>query len=134
MRFLVSVVLAFAACVPASADERMWPISEIRRLDLQSKGLRIPVGEIYTPDGISLIDGICNIGGCTGSFVSPEGLILMNHHCAFGAIQDASTPERNYLENRFLAATQKQEVPARGYTVRITESARDLLLQEMGTR
>ncbi len=108
------------------ADEGMWPLGEIHRLNLPSKGLQIPVDVIYNPKGVSLVDGICNIGGCTGFFVSPEGLILTNHHCAFGAIQEASTPQNNYLENGFLAKTRGDEVPAKGQTVRITESYRDV--------
>jgi len=107
-------------------DEGMYPISEIQKLDLKSKGLQIEPIEIFNPEGVSLIDGICNIGGCTGSFVSSEGLILTNHHCAFGAIQKASTPEHDYLENGFLAKNKSEEIPARGYSVRITESYRDV--------
>jgi hypothetical protein len=126
-RFLILVMLL--SCAPlttALADEGMWPMSEIRRLDLKSKGLQIPVDAIYNPDSISLVDGICSLGGCTGSFVSSEGLIITNHHCAFNAVQDASTPERNYLELGFNAAAREQEVQARGMTVRITESYRDV--------
>ncbi len=125
-RLPVSLLLAFCTIGSAMAEEGMWPMSEIHRLDLKSKGLQIPVDAIYQPDHVSLVDGICSLGGCTGSFVSPDGLILTNHHCAFNAIQDASTPERNYLENGFLAATRGQEVPAKGFTVRITESYRDV--------
>ena len=110
----------------AFTDEGMWPISEIHKLNLQSKGLEISTTEIYNPEGISLIDGICKINGCTGSFVSPDGLILTNHHCAFGAIQDASSKENDYIKNGFLAQNRSQEIEARGYTVRITESYRDV--------
>ncbi len=108
------------------ADEGMYPISEIQKLDLKSKGLLIEPLEIFNPNGVSLVDGICNIGGCTGSFVSSSGLILTNHHCAFSAIQKASTPEHDYLEHGFLAKNKSEEIPAKGYTVRITESYRDV--------
>ena len=82
--------------------------------------------EVYNPNGTSIIDALVKVGGCTGSFVSPDGLILTNHHCAFGAINRASTPEYNYLENGFLAATKSDEIPAIGTTVRITESYEDV--------
>jgi len=108
------------------ADEGMYPISEIQRLDLKSKGLEIDPIDIFNPDGISLIDGICNVGGCSGSFVSPEGLILTNHHCAYGAIREASTKENDYIQHGFLAKNRSNEIPAKGYTVRITESYRDV--------
>jgi hypothetical protein len=108
------------------AEEGMYPISEIARLDLAAKGLQINSSEIYNPEGISLIDGIVKINGCSGSFVSPRGLILTNHHCAYGALQRGSSAENNYIEKGFLAKTNAEELPAKGYTVRITESYRDV--------
>ncbi|MEE4310629.1 MAG: S46 family peptidase [candidate division KSB1 bacterium] len=108
------------------AEEGMYPVSEIHTLDLEKSGLEIDPQKIYNPDGISLIDGICKIGGCTGSFVSDKGLILTNHHCAFGAIQAASSEEHDYLENGFLARDLSEEISAKGYTVRITESYKDV--------
>jgi len=126
MKQLITLLFIFFFPSSLLADEGMWPLSEIHRLNLPSKGLQIPVDIIYNPKGVSLVDGICNIGGCTGSFVSPSGLILTNHHCAFSAIQEASTEQNNYLENGFLAKTGADEVPARGQTVRITESYRDV--------
>jgi hypothetical protein len=107
-------------------DEGMYPLSEIHKIDLVSAGLKIDPLEVYNPDGISLIDALVKVGGCTGSFVSPDGLILTNHHCAFGAINRASTPENNYLEEGFLAESRADEIPASGITVRITESYEDV--------
>jgi hypothetical protein len=112
--------------IPAGADEGMYPISEIQKLDLKSKGLEIEPVDIFNPEGVSLIDAICKVDGGTGSFVSPNGLIVTNHHIAFGAIQQASTPEHDYLETGFLAKNKSEEIPARGYAVRITESYRDV--------
>jgi hypothetical protein len=109
-----------------SAEEGMYPLSEIHKLDLKAKGLEIELAELYNPDGISLIDGICNVSGCSGSFVSEKGLILTNHHCAYRAIKNASTSDNDFLENGFYAKNLSEEVPARGYTVRITESYRDV--------
>src|SRR5687768_18202457 len=70
---------------------------------------------------------IVSLGGCTASFVSPEGLIVTNHHCAFGAIQLNSTPQRNLIETGFSAATLADEVSA-GPSARVyvTESIRDV--------
>ena len=120
--FIICILLN--SCV--FADEGMFPMSEIQNLDLESKGLKIDPTEIYNPDGISLIDGICKINGCTGSFVSSAGLILTNHHCAYGAVQSASTKENDYIENGFLAQNKSEEIQAQGYTVRITESYQDV--------
>lgn len=88
--------------------------------------MKLDPKEIYNPEGVSLIDGIVQVGGCTGSFVSAQGLILTNHHCAFGAVQAASTTEHDYIANGFLARTQSEEIPAKGYAVRITDSYRDV--------
>jgi hypothetical protein len=107
----------------------MFPMSELSRLDLERAGLEIDPGKIYNPSGISMVNGIVKIGGCTGSFVSDQGLILTNHHCAFRALQAASSTERDYLTDGFLAQTQEEEIWAKGYTVRITESYRDVSSQ-----
>ncbi|MFB0565958.1 MAG: S46 family peptidase [Candidatus Aminicenantaceae bacterium] len=125
INFLVVVIIALLS-QSIYSDEGMWPISELYKLDLQSKGLKINPKEIYNPDGLSLIDGILQVGGCTGSFVSPEGLILTNHHCAYGAAQAASTKEHDYITNGFLALHRKEEIQAKGITARITESYRDV--------
>ncbi len=118
------IVLAWV--IGGLADEGMWPLSEIRQLNLKKQGLKMDPGKIYNPDGVSLIDAIVKVGGCTGSFVSPEGLILTNHHCAYRAAQAASTPEHDYIRDGFLARSREEEIPAKGYTVRITESYRDV--------
>ena len=121
---LVSAVLFMRLDV--TADEGMYPISEIHKLNLKVKGLKIDPKDVYNPSGVSLIDAIVMVGGCTGSFVSPDGLILTNHHCAFGGVQAASTKEKDYITDGFIARTRNEEIPARGYTVRITESYRDV--------
>jgi hypothetical protein len=124
--YACAIALLALGFIAAAPDEGMWPISEIQKLDLQNKGLQIDPKQIYNPEGVSLIDAIVNVGGCTGSFVSPEGLILTNHHCAFGAARAASSTEHDYIQNGFLAQNKAQEIPASGYTVRITDSYRDV--------
>jgi len=123
---ICTFVLTFTFNTNSISEEGMWPISEIHKLNLKAKGLKIDLKDIYNPDGISLVDGIVNVGGCTGSFVSSEGLILTNHHCAYRAIQAASTVEHDYLANGFYAKNKSEEIPANGYTVRITESYKDV--------
>lgn len=113
-------------------EEGMFPLSEIHKLDLKKAGLKIDQNEVYNPKGISLVDALVNVGGCTGSFVSNEGLIITNHHCAFSAVQLASTPENDYLNNGFVAKTKEQELEAKGLTCRITDSYEDVSDKVLG--
>ncbi len=123
---LFILIITLAIPLHFRAEEGMYPISEIHKLNLAEKGLKISQEQIYNPSGVSLIDGIVKIGGCTGSFVSEKGLILTNHHCAYRAAQAASTEDHDYIRNGFMAEDFSAEIPAKGYTVRITESYRDV--------
>ena len=125
---LVLLVAIFASNF-AFADEGMYPVSEISRLDLPSHGLTMQPADIFNPDQVCLVDGICKVNGCTGSFVSPRGLIITNHHCAYRAIQNASSSDRDYLQDGFQAKVMTDEIPAPGYTVRITESFKEVSQQ-----
>ncbi|MCL7986515.1 S46 family peptidase [Sphingobacterium sp. lm-10] len=113
----------FAATVP---DEGMFPLSDLNRAGLKKAGLKISEKDIYNPGSIGLVDALVRVGGCSGSFVSGQGLIITNHHCAFSAVQLASTPQHNYLENGFVAHQQEQEIEAKGLTIRITDSYEDV--------
>lgn len=112
--------------LPANPEEGMYPLSELDKIDLVEAGLKIDPKEVYNPDGISLVDALVQLSGCTGSFISDKGLIITNHHCAFGAIARSSTVDNNYLENGFHAKSFEEEIPATGYTCRITESYEDV--------
>ena len=124
--FFALAIFSFTNAVQTHADEGMFPISEIGNLDLTAAGLEMDSAEVFNPNRTCLIDGICKVNGCTGSFVSPNGLIITNHHCAYRAIQTASTAAKDYLKNGFQAATMRDEIQAKGYTVRITESFEDV--------
>lgn len=116
----------FSASVP---DEGMFPLSELNRAGLKKAGLKISERDIYNPGQVGLVDALVQVSGCSGSFVSPNGLIVTNHHCAFSAVQLASSPQHNYLENGFVANSQEQEIEAKGLTIRITESYEDVSAQ-----
>jgi hypothetical protein len=116
--FLVLTQLYFA-------DEGMWPISEINKLSLKTKGLEISPEEIFSPSDVSLIYAVVQVGA-TGSFVSPDGLIITNHHVAYRPVQAASTKEFDYIKHGFLAKDRSEEILAKGMTARITESFQDV--------
>ena len=123
---LTALLMLLAAVNVAGAEEGMYPISEVGRLGLAKQGLKLTPEEIFNADRTCLVDGICKVNGCTGSFVSPRGLIITNHHCAYRAIQSSSSTANDYLRDGFIAKNLGQEIPAKGYTVRITESFQDI--------
>ena len=127
---LLATLLAGAPGV--RADEGMYPLSELARLNLQAAGLKVSAADIFDPERGGLVDAIVNVGGCTGSFISPEGLVITNHHCAFGAVQLASTTEHDYIRDGFLAADRSKEFPAQGVTIRITDSYEDVSAEVLG--
>lgn len=112
------------------ADEGMWLPGSIDKLplsQLKKRGFELKPEDVYSTTQASLKDAIVQISiGGTGSFVSPDGLILTNHHVAFGAVTRASSSEKNYIANGFLAKSREEEIPAQGYTISITQEYRDV--------
>ncbi len=104
------------------ADEGMWLLMLVKRLngvDMQKEGLRLTPEEIYSVNNSSLKDAIVSFGGfCTGEIVSDKGLIFTNHHCGYGAVAAASTPEKDYLKNGFWAKNEKEEFNSKDLYVR----------------
>lgn len=122
--FTILAVLFFGTGL--FAQEGMWLLSQINQLDLQSKGLKISPQEIYDPEQPALYNAIIQLGGGTASFVSPEGLIITNHHVAYGALQQVSSVENDYLTDGFLANTKKDEIVAPGYEARLLKEMTDV--------
>ncbi len=108
------------------SEEGMYPLSEIHKINLKAKGFKITAKDIYNPNRVSLVDASVNVGGASGSFISPEGLIITNHHVVFGAVQQASTVTNDYVTNGFVARTREAEIPSKINTVRIIDSYRDV--------
>lgn len=122
---LFIMLTVFILATMLVADEGMYPLSEVPGLNLKEKGLRIDPALIYDPVKNSLLYAVVQIGA-TGSFISEDGLIITNHHVAFGAVQSVSSPEKDYLKNGFLARNRAEEIPVPGRNARITESFRDV--------
>lgn len=115
---IAGFMLAFA---PVKADEGMWLPLFIKRLniaDMQKQGCQLTAEEIYSVNNSSLKDAIVRLGRgfCTGEMISDQGLMLTNHHCGFGVIQENSTEEHNYLDDGFWAMKKSDELPA-GFSV-----------------
>jgi hypothetical protein len=119
------------------AEDGMWMPHQMKDLNLKSRGLKMDPENLYKKDGTGLMSAIVSLGGGTGEFVSREGLILTNHHVAFGALQRASTEENDYIQNGFIAWTKEGEIPARGYIADVLlgyEDVSDTILQELKPR
>lgn len=97
------------------SDDGMWLPHQMKDLNLESKGLKMDPGDLYKTDGTGLMSAVVNLRGGTGEFVSPEGLILTNHHVAFGAIQQASDKDHDYITHGFLANNYAEEIPTGSY-------------------
>ncbi len=99
----------------ARADEGMWLLHMLQRINeasMQEAGLRLSAQDIYDINNASLKDAIVRLNGgsCTAEVISSQGLVLTNHHCAYGAIQSFSTPENDYLTDGFWAKAKDQEM------------------------
>ncbi len=116
VRKLLSLAIVFALALLSQADEGMWMPHQMKDLNLKARGLQMNPDDLYKTDGTGLMSAVVNLGGGTGEFVSKEGLILTNHHVAFSAIQRASTKEKDYIQNGFLAPNRTEEIPAQGST------------------
>lgn len=109
-------------------DEGMFPLSQLNQVDFKKAGFNISQKDIYNPEGVALTDALVRLGGCTGSFVSNEGLIITNHHCVFGSVAGVSTKENDYLENGFYASDKSKEIKV-GLTCKITKSYEDVSIK-----
>ena len=121
MKRTLLTLFAALAVLPALADEGMWLPSLIseRIDDMRSKGFRLTAEDIYSINHASMKDAVVLFdGGCTGELVSPEGLLLTNHHCGYDAIQRHSTVEHDYLTHGFWAMSRAEELPNEGLNVR----------------
>jgi hypothetical protein len=125
------LVISLALSPLASlADEGMWLPDSLDKLPLaqmKKRGFELKPEDVYSPAKPSLKDAIVQISiGGTGSFVSPDGLILTNHHVAFSAVTRASSSEKDYINHGFLAKSRAEEIPAQGYTISVTQEYKDV--------
>ena len=127
-RIILAGLLAFT-CMTSKADEGMWLPSLIsqRIVDMQEKGFKLEAEDIYSVNQASLKDAVVLFGrGCTGELVSPEGLLLTNHHCGYGQIQQHSSVDHDYLKDGFWAMNREEELPNKGLTVSFLERMDDV--------
>jgi hypothetical protein len=127
LAILALLACAFAGAVALRAEQGMWMPQQIPQLAVRLQKM----GFVGNPKEFADLTGqpmgaVVSLGGCTASFVSPDGLIVTNHHCVTGGLQFNSTPQRDLLKNGFLAKTREEELSngpgSRVYvTTRVTE-------------
>lgn len=112
----------------ATANEGQWQPHQMIELksELKKLGFTIPAEKLADLSAAPM-NAIISLGGCSASFVSPKGLVVTNHHCAYGDIQQNSTAEKNFIANGFLAKTMADELPAKPDSrIYITDKVEDV--------
>lgn len=130
LKIYVLALVALIAC-SAKADEGMWLLQLMQQqhsIDMMKKqGLKLEAQDLYNPNGVSLKDAVGIFGGgCTGEIISPEGLILTNHHCGYASIQQHSSVEHDYLTDGFWATSREKELPTPGLKFTFIERIEDI--------
>lgn len=132
MKKLLVLAVALAAS-PALAGEGKWTPQQVLELSpswLRAQGLKLPPQRLWDPKrGTGLLAATVNTSGCSGSFISATGLVITNHHCAFGIIQEHSSPQRDLITQGFLASERAQELPGKGARVQVPRSFKDVTKQ-----
>jgi len=112
----------------AHADEGMWMPQQLPQVakQLKAAGLKLDPAALTKLTEFPM-GAIVSLGGCSASFVSPQGLVATNHHCVYNSVAVNSTPERDLLANGFLARTLAEELPAApGSRVFVTREVRNV--------
>ena len=132
MKFLKLLLLLFVIQTQAQQGG-MWIPSLLKGMnetEMKSMGMKITAKEIYDANQSSLKDAVPQFdGGCTAEVISDKGLILTNHHCGFGAIQDHSTMEHDYLRDGFWAYQMEDELTNPNMTVMFVVRIEDVTNQ-----
>ncbi|MGJ9417444.1 S46 family peptidase [Massilia sp. CMS3.1] len=134
---IVLPVAILGIAANAVADEGQWQPHQLPQLKAELKriGITMPTAKLADLSKHPM-SAIVSLGGCSASFVSPAGLVVTNHHCAYGAIQRNATPEKNYIVDGFLAKTRAEELPGGPNTlVYVTEKVENVterVLKDLG--
>jgi hypothetical protein len=123
MRRLAVALIALGLCVTVTADEGMWTIEHFPRGVVKEKyGVEVTDAWLrHLQQSVVRLEG-----GCTGSFVSPEGLVLTNHHCAQTCLAENSTAERDLVAAGFLAETREAEVRCQNEQVSVLDGTENV--------
>lgn len=137
MKKLLIVAIALLSVFIARADEGMWLLSKLKQQNIgkmQQMGFKLTAEDIYDVNKPGIKDAIVGLGNagrpfrhfCSGEIISPNGLMLTNHHCGFSAIQSHSSVEHDYLQDGFWAYKMEDELTNPGITASILERMEDV--------
>ncbi len=116
--------------VQLQAKEGMWLpllLEKYNIEEMQQMGFKLTAADVYDINHASMKDAVVIFGrGCTGELISPDGLLITNHHCGYSSIQSHSSVENDYLTNGFWAMDKSEELPNPGLTVRFLEYMKDV--------
>lgn len=131
MRKLIIVLLISLLTAPfVRCDEGMWIPLLIEKFNIeimQEKGFRLNAEDIYSVNRACMKDAVMIFGGgCTAELISPEGLLITNHHCGYGRIQSHSSLEHDYLTDGFWAMSAEEELTNPGLTVTFLKYMEDV--------
>lgn len=130
MKKISLCILLFLGVLFSRADEGMWIpllLQQMNEADMQARGLKLSAEDLYSINHSSLKDAIVHFnGGCTGEIISPEGLLITNHHCGYSEIQSHSSVEKDYLTRGFWAKTKEEELPGSDLFVSIIVEIRNV--------
>ena len=116
--FLLSAVIVPAVMAFAQQYGGMWIPTEVNEKEMKEMGMKISAKQIFDPSKPSIKDAVVQFnGGCTAEIISPQGLLLTNHHCGYGQIQKHSSVQNDYLTDGFWAKDMNGELPNPGVTV-----------------
>ena len=117
--FLVALFSLPTLGIKCFADEGMWPFNNVPKAEIKRR-----YGFDVTDDWLSRVrlSSVRFSSGASGSFVSPDGLVLTNQHVATPAVQKLSTPGHDYVKDGFYARTAEQEIKSPDLEVNVLES------------
>ena len=125
---LLWLMAATLCAAPLAADEGLWTLDNLPRALLQER-----YGFTVTPAWIEHVQkASVSFGGGSGSFVSPDGLVLTNHHVALGQLQKISTPERDYVRDGFVARVPAEELKCPDLELRVLQSMENVTGRVLG--
>jgi hypothetical protein len=125
-KILIILTLMLTISFFGFGEEGIWMLTQVKNLGLDQKGFEIGASDIYDPAKPCIAQAIVHLGGGTAELISPNGLILTNHHVAFGAVQRASTQGTDFITQGFLAKVLEEEIKAPGYSAQILEEMKDV--------